>query len=323
MQLSLDMPGQYRAPTVVWKMATALFALLLASIAAHAQDGTLLHTDDKAPLVVEGVSESDVFGMGRSVEVRGTIKKGVIAFGGDVLVIGRVEGDVAAIGGSVIQSEGSYIGGDVLVFGGAYHHGKTAPARRAESMTVMYAGYEQELREMMRNPFSLLTPQWSVAYLGQRLLAILFWFIASLALTAVTPGAVSRAVARLRLTKIRVAVIGCLGVVVSTFGVVSCMHLLPVPVGVVLGIMSLLLLVIAYIFGRVVIHAATGRWFQRRFLAEGKRSETVALLLGAGFWTLVLSLPYIWPAVVAMLLVTSLGLTLTARYRLGWKQASS
>jgi hypothetical protein len=323
MQLSLDMPGQYRVSPVVWKMATALFALLLASIAAHAQDGTLLHTDDKAPLVVEGVSESDVFGMGRSVEVRGTINRGVIAFGGDVLVIGRVEGDVAAIGGSVIQSEGSYIGGDVLVFGGAYHHGKSAPARRAESMTVMYAGYEQELREMMRNPFSLLAPQWSVAYFAQRLLAILFWFIASLALTAVTPGAVSRAVARLRLTKIRVAVIGCLGVVVSTFGVVSCMHLLPVPVGVVLGIMSLLLLVIAYIFGRVVIHAATGRWFQRRFLAEGKRSETVALLLGAGFWTLVLSLPYIWPAVVAMLLVTSLGLTLTARYRLGWKQASN
>ena len=321
MQLSLDMPVEYRFAPVVWKMAAALFALLIAAMAAHAQEGaTLMRPDDKAPLVVEGVSESDVFGMGRSVAVRGVIKKGVIAFGGDVLVEGRVEGDVAAIGGSVIQREGSYIGGDVLVFGGAYHHGKNAPARQPESMTIMYAGYEQELREMMRNPFSLLTPQWSVAYLGQRLLAILFWFIASLALTAVTPGAVGRAVARLRLTNVRVAVIGCLGIIVCTFGVVACMHFLPVPVGVVLGIMALLLLLLAYIFGRVVIHAATGRVLQRLFFAEGKRSETVALLMGAGFWTLVLSLPYIWPAVVALLMVTSLGLTLTARYRIGWKQ---
>lgn len=320
MQHTLDMPFESRPQTVVWKMAAALLALLIASIAAHAQEGTMPRPDDKAPLVVDGVSESDVFGMGRSVEVRGTIKKGVIAFGGDVLVEGRVEGDVAAIGGSVIQREGSYIGGDVLVFGGAYHHGKTAPARQPESMTIMYAGYEQELREMMRNPFSLLSPQWSLAYLGQRFLAILFWFIASLALTAVTPGAVSRAIARLRLTNVRVAVIGFLGAIVCTFGVLACMNILPVPVGVVLGIMALLLLMMAYIFGRVVIHAATGRWLQRRFFAEGKRSETVALLLGAAFWTLILSLPYIWPLVVGALLVTSLGLTLTARYRIGWKQ---
>ena len=134
MQLALDMPGEYRFTPAVWKMAAALFALLIAAMAVQAQEGTLLSPDDKAPLVVEGVSEGDVFGMGRSVEVRGLIKKGVIAFGGDVLVEGRVEGDVAAIGGSVVQREGSYIGGDVLVFGGAYHHGKTAPARQPEKI---------------------------------------------------------------------------------------------------------------------------------------------------------------------------------------------
>lgn len=319
-QLSLYRQSEICIAPFIWKMAAAFFALLVATIATHAQSSTNLIADDKAPLVVEGNSEGDVFGMGRSVEVRGTVQKGVISFGGDVIVYGRVEGDVAAIGGSVIQREGSYIGGDVLVFGGAYHHGKAAPGRRVESTTIMYAGYEQELREMMRNPVSLLTPQWSASYMGQRLLAVLFWFIVSLALTAVTPGAVGRGAARLQLTNVRVAVIGCLGAVVSTFGVVACMHLLPTPLGVIIGIMALLLLLLTYTFGRVVIHAATGRWLQKRFLPEGKRSESIALLMGAGFWSLLLSLPYIWPFVVGGLLVTSLGLTLTARYRTDWKQ---
>ncbi len=323
-QLSLYRPGEIFVPPVLWKLAAAFFAFLITGIVAHAQVGTDLRAgDDKAPLVVDGTSEGDVFGMGRSVEVLGTIKKGVIAFGGDVIVIGRVEGDVASIGGSVIQREGSYIGGDVLVFGGAYHHGTTAPDRSPDSMTVMYAGYEQELRAMMRNPLSVLTPEWSVSYVGQRLLAMLFWFVVSLSLAAVTPGAVGRAAARLQLTNLRVAIIGFLGTVVSTFGVMAGLHLLPAPVGVIIGIMALLLVLMAYLFGRVAIHAATGRWLQRKFLPEGKRSESVALLMGAGFWTLVLSLPYIWPLVVTGLMVTSLGLTLTARYRLAWKQPAA
>lgn len=320
MQLSLYRPVELRFAYSVRQIASVIFALIVATLAAQAQEGVTLRPDDKAPLVVEGVSEGDVFGMGRSVEVRGIIKKGVIAFGGDVIVEGRVEGDVGAIGGSVIQREGSYIGGDVLVFGGAYHNGAGASGRRPESKTMMYAGYEQELREMMRHPASLLSAQWSVAYLGQRLLAVLFWFITSLAVTAVTPGAVSRAVARLQLTNLRVAVIGFVGAVVCTFGVMACLHLLPTPVGVVIGIMALLLLLLAYIFGRVVTHAITGKWLLRRCLGEGKRSESVTLLIGTAFWTLLLSLPYIWLAIVALLMVMSLGLTLTARYHMRWKQ---
>lgn len=273
-----------------------------------------------APLVVDGVQAYDVFGLGKSVVVRGSVKQGVVAFGGDVVVEGRVEGDVAAIGGSVVQREGSYIGGDVIVLGGAYHHGKTAPGRNPSSTTVMYAGYEQELRNVARHPTSLLVPRWSPAYLGQRLLAALFWFIVSLALTAATPGAVGRAAARLQLTSLRVAVIGLLGAVVMAFGVPAALRFLPPTVGALVGITALLLIVVAHLFGRVVINAATGRWLQRMFLPKGDRSEAVALLLGAIFWTTIISLPYVWLLAVAGLSVTSLGLALTARHR-GWKRA--
>lgn len=273
--------------------------------------------DAFAPLVVEGVHAGDVFGLGKSVVVRGSVKHGAVAFGGDVVVEGRVEGDVAAIGGSVVQREGSYIGGDVIVLGGAYHHGKAAPGRNPASTTVMYAGYEQELRKAARDPASLLVPRWSAAYLGQRLLAALFWFIVSLALTAATPDVVSRAAARLQLTSLRVAVIGLLGAIVMAFGVPAALRLLPTTVGALVGIAALLLMVVAHLFGRVVINAATGRWLQRVFLPSGDRSEAVALLLGAALWATILSLPYVWLLALAGLSVTSLGLALTARYRSG------
>jgi hypothetical protein len=276
--------------------------------------------DAGAAIVVDGDYARDVFGMGRTVVVRGQVRHGVMAFGGDVIVEGRVEGDVAALGGSVFQREGSFIGGDVWVFGGAYHHGKGAPARNPASSTVMYAGYEQELREVTRNPASVLAPRWSLPSLGVRVLSVLFWFIVSLALTAATPGAISRAAARLQLASLRVALIGVVGALVIGFGVPVSLHVLPPAVGVFVGALASLLLVVAYLFGRVAIHAATGRWLQRLLLLdERSRSESVALLLGALFWALVLSLPYLWALAAAALVVTSLGLALTARYRLGWK----
>jgi hypothetical protein len=276
---------------------------------------------ERGALVVEGESAGDVFGMGRSVVVRGTVRQGVVAFGGDVVVEGRVEGDVAALGGSVVQRAGSYIGGDVWVFGGSYRQepGAVPAGRRPTSSTVMYAGYEEELRGIARDPASLLTPAWTVRSLGLRVLSVLFWFVVSLALTAATPGAISRAAARLQLTSLRVAVIGLLGAVVLVFGVPVALHLLPPVVGAFVGAMALLLFVVAYLFGRVAIHAATGRWLQRLLLGERRRSESVALLLGAAFWSLVLSLPYVWAFAFAGLVVLCLGLALTARHPLGWR----
>jgi hypothetical protein len=270
--------------------------------------------------VIEGVNNTTVFGMGQSIRISGTVKEGAIAFGGDVIVEGTVEGDVAAIGGSVIQRAGSRIGGDVIVLGGGYYPDKSGPGRNPNSVTIMYAGYENQLRQAMREPFSLLSPQFTPAFLGVRLLAILFWFIISLALSAALPNTVSRAVARLRLTSLRVAIIGILGSIVLTVGVFLCLLVLPSLIGGVLSILAALLVIVATLFGRVVISAATGRWLQRRFFPTLK-SESVILLLGVTFWVVMASLPYVWPIVDAGLLLVSLGLALTARYRLSWKKS--
>ena len=81
--------------------------------------------------------------------------------------------------------------------------------------------------------------------------------------------------------------------------------------------LALLLVIVATVFGRVVIIATTGRWLQRKFMPQVK-SESVMLLLGVTFWIVLSSIPYVWPFVQAGLLVASLGLALTARYRVGW-----
>lgn len=314
-QQRYDLPGLRS----VFKAGALLISILFMLGVIHAQSLAEAQPSE-TPYVVDGVSDTIAYALGRSLRINGTVKNGAISLGGDVIVQGTVEGDVAAIGGSVIQLEGSRIGGDVMVVGGTYRPADKMPNRNSASMTIMYAGYEQELRNIMRNPKDLLAPHWSPAYIGLRLLAVLFWFIVSLALTAAMPGTISRGIARLQLTLGRVAIIGFVGALIIGAGVPFSLHYLPYMISVLVGLMALLLILIALLFGRVIIYAATGRWLQRKYLKFGKNSESVALLLGTIFWITLSSLPYVWPLVVAVVLVTSLGLALTARYRVGWKR---
>jgi hypothetical protein len=280
---------------------------------------------ENAPrVIIEGAHAGNIYEVNRSVEVRGEVH-GVMVFGGDVVVRGRVAGDVAAIGGSVYQAENSYIGGDVIVLGGAYHHGKSAPGREPSSTTVMVAGFEEELRELARSPSSLLAPAPTLPYLGGRLLSVLFWFIVSLALSAVVPGAVSRAGARLQLTSVRVSVIGFVSLFVILCGVPVSLSFLPAPLAAFVSILALLLVTLAYLFGRVVLHAVTGQLLQRWLLppSANRQSAPIALLLGTLFWVFLLSLPFVWTLVAGGLLVVSLGLILTARSPVGWGRAGA
>ena len=298
-----------------WLGALTRFAaligwLLLLIGGVHAQDA---HTENV--VVVNGISDSTVFGMGNSVRITGTVKQGAMALGGDVIVEGVVEGDVATIGGSVIQLPGSRIGGDVIVLGGTYSASDASALRNAKSMTIMYAGYQPELRDMMRNPTGLFSPRWTPTYLGTRLLVVLFWFIVALAFTSAMPGTISRGVARLQLTSVRVAAIGLIGVVVLFVSVLLCLWIMPEPIQVFVGLFALLLWIVASLFGRVILYAATGKWLQRKYVPFGKNSEAVTLLLGTGFWVLLTSLPYVWPFMAAFILIISFGLALTARYR--------
>ncbi len=315
---ALDASLRCAARILCW-LAAVVGLLLLTFIYGYAQTSAIPQTDRSKVEVLDGVIAGNAYGVGKSIRITGTVQEGAMALGGDVIVQGTVNGDVAAIGGSVIQLEGARIGGDIIVVGGTYRHADKLPNRTPDKMTLMYAGYEQELRDMMRNPTGILSPAWSTTYVGMRLLAALFWFVIAMLLTAALPGAVGRGVARLQLTSLRVAMIGFLGAIVIGMGEAGLL-LLPRPFSTLLSLVTVMLLVVAGVFGRVVIVAATGRWLQRRLLAPGRHSEAVALLIGTLLWTALSSLPYVWPFVLTFTVVLSVGLALTGGRGNGWKR---
>jgi len=289
------------------------FIIFGQTLLAHAQ---FTITPDESTIIVEDVP-IEIIAYGKNVIVK-KHAKGVLAIGGDITVEGIVDGDVAAVGGSVYQRQDAFIGGDVFVLGGKYKPDSTAPQRNEGKETVMYAGYEEELRHLTQNPSEIFAPSFSLTFLAQRVLSILFWFVVSLGLATMAPGAVSRSVARINLSSLKVIGLGLAGLVLTTIGVVGSLSLLPNYLSAILGLMAFALLLLAYVFGRVALQVSVGQLIQRKLLPERKRSETVAILLGATVWALILSIPYFWTLAIVGVFSAGIGLVLTARSRSTW-----
>jgi hypothetical protein len=233
-------------------------------------------------------------------------------------VEGSVEGDVATIGGSVIQKENAYIGGDIITFGGSYKPEAREPLREAGKETVMFGAFEQELRDLAQNPTQIFSPSFSLAFLAQRLLSVLFWFVVTLAFATIAPGAVSRAVARFQLSTLKVVAIGFIGFVLTTIAVLGSLRVLPDYLSVIFGLMMLVLLMLAYLFGRVALQVSFGKLFLKYLLSERNQSETLAIFVGVLIWTIFLSIPYLWTLALITLFAGGIGLVLTARSKRIW-----
>lgn len=303
------------------KLKQILIAALIACFAilpvfSQAQLST---SPDQTTLIVEDAPDMEVYAIGKSVIVKQRAK-GVLAFGGDVIVEGRVEEDVATIGGSIIQKENAYIGGDVIAFGGEYRPEARVPLREAGKETLMYGAFEEELRNMAQNPSQIFSPSLTPVFFAQRLLSILFWFLVTFGVTTLAPGAVSRGVARFQLSALKVVAIGIGVFLLTIFCTILSVRFLPDYISVITGLMVFVLLLMSYVFGRVALQVSVGKMIQRRFFAEGSRSETIAILLGVLAWTLVLSIPYVWTLALFVLFAGGIGLVLTARSKTTWQR---
>ncbi len=298
--------------------AAVVFALfLIFQTTFYAQ--TQIAQPDEKTLVVDDAPEMEVYAIGKSVIVKGTAK-GVLAFGGDVVIEGSVSGDVAAIGGSVIQKRDASVGGDVIVFGGSYKPESEAPLRTEGRETVVFGVFEDELREMAQNPSQIFSPAMSWSFLAQRLLSVLFWFIVTLGVATIAPGAVSRAIARIQLSTLKVIGIGFALFLLTSIGVISGFSFLPDYLSAALGLMAFVLLMLAYVFGRVALHVSFGKLLTKYIVPEGSRSETLAILAGVLVWTILMSIPYVWTFAVLALFSAGIGLVVTARNPNGWQK---
>jgi hypothetical protein len=172
----------------------------------------------------------------------------------------------------------------------------------------------------MQNPSQLFAPSFSWSFFAQRVLSLLFWFIISLALTTIAPGAISRAVARFQLSKLKVFAIGSVGFLFTTIGVMTSLSLLPNYVSAIASFMGFIMLLLAYVYGRVALQVSIGKQLQKHLLPDNKHSETLALLIGAFVWTVFLSIPYLWTFAFIALIAASIGLVLTARSTNVWQK---
>lgn len=277
------------------------------SFASQRADGS--EADDV--VVVDDASRPQIFAFGKRVIVR-TEATNVLTFGGDILVEGNVLEDVAAVGGSVVQGPDASIGGDVFVLGGAYRAEGNPPKRTPGRETLVYAGYEEEIRELVLNPSSILSPDFTWSFVAQRFLSLLFWFILSMGITTVAPGAVGRAVAAFRMSPLKVTALGISGFLVVSVGLILSLSLLPSFASTAVGLMVLVLLLVSYIFGRSVLQVTVGKAVQKALFPGAAHSEVLAVFIGVLVWTAVLSVPYLWTAAALFLFSVSVGLVWTA-----------
>ncbi len=304
------------------RMRSVLIAIALIFVSSHAvlalpQVST---SGDGETMTIEDAPDMQVIAISKTVVVKKQAKE-VLVWGGDVIVEGRVEGDVAAIGGSVIQKQDAYIGGDVIVFGGQYKSESLEPLRAHGKQTVMFGAFEDELRSLAQEPSQIFTPRLTFSFVIQRILSALFWFIVTFVAATIAPGAVSRATARLKLSGLKITAIGVAAFLLTCVAVIAGLGALPEYISPVLGVMAFAMIMLAFGFGRVVLHVYIGKLLQDRFPNAGGRSETLAILFGVLALTVLLSLPYIWTIALFLMFSIGTGLVLTSRSSNTWRAA--
>lgn len=263
--------------------------------------------DDEAAVVINDSPDQEIIVFGKSVVVKRQAK-GVLAVGGDVIVEGSVSGDVAAVGGNITQKKEAYIGGDVIVFGGTYRPEDERPLRAEGRETVVFAVFEEELRALGQDPKTLLASDLTPAFFAQRTVLAFFWFLVSMVLATLAPGAVSRSALRLRLSYVSTIGVGIMVFFALVMLIVGAALLLPEYLGLTVFIIGIVVSLLAYVLGRVSIHLVAGKFLLRLFRGGSESSETLAMLVGVLALTVLLSLPYVWPLALFTVLFAGLGL---------------
>src|SRR5260370_9641865 len=92
-QLSPEMPFSACAAQLFRKTIPLFAVLLLWLMMVQAQPATETHPGDPQARVIDGVSNTTVFGLGQSIRIPGSVKEGVIPFGCGGILQGTVYGD--------------------------------------------------------------------------------------------------------------------------------------------------------------------------------------------------------------------------------------
>ena len=152
----------------------------------------------------------------------------------------------------------------------------------------------------------------SATFIAQRLIVALFWFVITLVITTLAPGAVSRAVARIHLSWLKICALGAALFIFLASAIVFGALALPTYLSAPLVAMGALFLVLGYVFGRVALQSRSARSYKDNF-SQKPTARNARRPDGVLAWTVLLSLPYMWLIALFAVFSFGIGLVVTGR----------
>jgi hypothetical protein len=205
----------------------------------------------------------DLVSLGRPVAIRGEIDGSVVVVGGHVDLEGRVRRNLILLGADAALRGKARVDGDLLVVGGrvAFETGATPEGSvggRVRSVAALEAAYLAELRTS-----PLKSAAVSPLLLSFRLLVLLGWLIAGMALLRLAPRRLTRAAAA---APGHLGFLGVLGAAAVLTGALLCafvLTVLPAAGAFAVGGAVVVLLLVAKAFGLSVLFLLLGRRLAR------------------------------------------------------------
>ena len=238
-----------------------LILLLLALVGAslYAQEAFGLNKD----IVVEsGDVQDNVFTIGGSIHIKGTIKKTAIAIGGSIVIEGEVGEAVMGFGSEITLKPTARIQGDVVCFGGTLHK---SPGTTIDGDTVYFRadeGIGKLIQEGLlgRSGLSLIP-----FLIILRLIMAFIWFILAVILVALFPRQIKFGSDQLRQAFWPIFGTGLLSIIIFSgllvFAALLSLALIGLPILVSLIIIG----IIIKIFGQVILFYWFGETLYRAF----------------------------------------------------------
>jgi hypothetical protein len=271
-------------------IALVLLCTFVPASAALAASGK---TDDRivisGPLLVDrGDSAKTVVDVDGDILIRGTVKGDVYAFNGDVAIRGRVTGDVVTFGGTAMLGRRARVGGDLL-----YFNHKPVIARGAK-----LSGKPKKFNGKYKNVGAgIAIGFWLAVSLSLLVLGLLLLLLAPRAGDAVARTAKTRWGA-----SIGVGIL--VFVLLPVLGVLLCVTILGLPLGIGLLLLLFPLYGIAY---------ATTAFVVGRLIL--KSSRIPAFLVGLLILRLLALIPFAGGVIGLLALIFGLGVLFVTLFR--------
>jgi hypothetical protein len=263
-------------------------------------DGNLLVFGGNATLMSESLVKGDAVVMGGTLSAGGTIAGSIVTFGGIINLSDTavVEGDVFEVGGDLEYDAGARIEGEVI-------SGTAGPFQFAFPQFNKVPGVQVPNFHVIANPI------WDFLWY---LFRSMMWAALAVLVVLFLPQHTNRAARAAMSEPVISAGLGLLTIVVAPIVLVAMAITI---IGIPLSLLSILLLVITWVFGVIVIGTEVGKRLARMLKVDWALAVSAGIgtflltLVVNGINELVLCIGWLAPALVGMV---GLGAVLLTRY---------